>query len=172
MRNKCKGSFKLLHAGGGIGVTVFAAVVAAVFFFPVGIALLNSFKDKGEILRSALSLPSGFYLENYRIVLTESNFPRAFLNSCLVTGGGIVLNLIVSAMAGYALARWRSRWSGFLTVFLLSSMFVPFHTIMIALLKTAKAFHLTGKLWGLILIYCGLQCPIPIFLVKGFIENF
>ncbi len=171
MRNKCKGSFKLLHAGSGIGVTVFAAVVAAVFFFPVGIALLNSFKDKGEILRSALSLPSGFYLENYRIVLTESNFPRAFLNSCLVTGGGIVINLIVSAMAGYALARWRSRWSGFLTVFLLSSMFVPFHTIMIALLKTAKAFHLTGKLWGLILIYCGLQCPIPIFLVKGFVST-
>lgn len=155
----------------GLGVTIFAFAIAAVFLFPICIALVNSLKDKGEILRSALALPSGLYLENYRLVLTKSGFLQAFFGSCIVTGGGIVLNLAVSSMAGYALARWKSPWSAFITVFLLSSMFVPFHTIMITLLKTAKSLGLTGKLWGLILIYCGLQCPIPIFLVKGFVST-
>lgn len=155
----------------GIGMTFLAFAIAAAFLFPIFIAVINSLKDKGEILRSALALPSGLYLENYRRVLTESGFFKAFLGSCAVTGGGIVLNLTVSSMAGYALARWKSPWSAFLTVFLLSSMFVPFHTIMITLLKTAKWLGLTGKLWGLILIYCGLQCPIPIFLVKGFVST-
>ncbi len=155
----------------GIGMTFLAFAIAAAFLFPIIIAVINSLKDKGEILRSALAFPSGLYLENYRRVLTESGFFKAFLGSCVVTGGGIVLNLTVSSMAGYALARWKSPWSAFLTVFLLSSMFVPFHTIMITLLKTAKWLGLTGKLWGLILIYCGLQCPIPIFLVKGFVST-
>ena len=50
-------------------------------------------------------------------------------------------------------------------------MFVPFHTIMISLLTTAKGMHLTGHIYGLILIYCGLQCPIPIFLIKGFVDS-
>ena len=78
---------------------------------------------------------------------------------------------MVSTLAGYALARWKSVWADILTLVFLSSMFVPFHTIMIALLQTAKGLHLTGKIYGLILIYCGLQCPIPIFLIKGFVSS-
>ena len=155
----------------GVGITVVTALIALVFFFPVLIAVLNSFKDKGEIIASALTLPQTPTLENYRTVLEASNFPTAFLNSCLVTGGGIVLNLIVSTLAGYALARWNSVWADVLTLLFLSSMFVPFHTIMISLLTTAKGMHLTGHIYGLILIYCGLQCPIPIFLIKGFVDG-
>ncbi|MCI6399235.1 carbohydrate ABC transporter permease [Lawsonibacter sp.] len=155
----------------GVGITVVTALIALVFFFPVLIAVLNSFKDKGEIIASALTLPQAPTLENYRTVLEASDFPTAFLNSCLVTGGGIVLNLIVSTLAGYALARWNSVWADILTLLFLSSMFVPFHTIMISLLTTAKGMHLTGHIYGLILIYCGLQCPIPIFLIKGFVDS-
>ena len=155
----------------GVGITVVTALIALVFFFPVLIAVLNSFKDKGEIIASALTLPQAPTLENYRTVLEASDFPTAFLNSCLVTGGGIVLNLIVSTLAGYALARWNSVWADVLTLLFLSSMFVPFHTIMISLLTTAKGMHLTGHIYGLILIYCGLQCPIPIFLIKGFVDG-
>lgn len=155
----------------GFGITVAALVVAFLFFFPVLIAILNSFKTKGEIIASAIALPSNPTLGNYMTVIEASDFFKAFLNSCLVTGGGVALNLLVSTLAGYALARWRSVWSHILTLLFLSSMFVPFHTIMIALLKTAKGMHLTGNIWGLILIYCGLQCPIPIFLIKGFVSS-
>lgn len=170
MRNK-RSDKGLKRKKKGLGITILAFAIAAAFLFPIFIAVINSLKDKGEILRSALAFPSSLNLENYKTVLAKSGFVKAFLGSCFVTGGGIVLNLAVSSMAGYALARWKSRWSAFLTIFLLASMFVPFHTIMITLLKTAKSLGLTGKLWGLILIYCGLQCPIPIFLVKGFVST-
>ena len=48
-------------------------------------------------------------------------------------------------------------------------MFVPFHTIMIALLTTAKDMGVTGSIEGLIMVYCGLQCAIPIFLIRNFV---
>lgn len=155
----------------GIGITIVAALVAFVFFFPVLVAILNSFKPKGEIIASALALPTKPTLENYKAVMEAADLPKALLGSLFVTGGGILLNLIVSSLAGYALARWHSVWSHVLTLVFLSSMFVPFHTIMISLLITAKNLHLTGRIWGLVLIYCGLQCPIPIFLIKGFVAS-
>ena len=155
----------------GIGITIATAIIALVFSAPVIIAIINAFKTKGEIIASAVALPKDPTLENFLAVLDASDFPTAFLGSCLVTGGGIILNLIVCSFAGYALARWKSIFSHVMTLVFLSSMFVPFHTIMIALLTTAKDMHLTGHIWGLILIYCGLQCPIPIFLIKGFVSG-
>lgn len=155
----------------GVGITVFTALIALIFFFPVLMAVINSFKTQGEILASAVALPMVPTLANYAAVIEATDFIKVFFNSCLVTGGGIVLNLLVSALAGYALARWRSKWANILTLLFLSSMFVPFHTIMIALLTTARDLKLTGHIWGLILIYCGLQCPIPIFLIKGFVHS-
>ena len=155
----------------GVGITVFTALIALIFFFPVLMAIINSFKTRGEILVSAIALPTAPTLANYAAVIEATDFIKVFFNSCLVTGGGIVLNLLASALAGYALARWRSKWANILTLLFLSSMFVPFHTIMIALLTTARDLKLTGHIWGLILIYCGLQCPIPIFLIKGFVHS-
>ena len=155
----------------GAGITILAAAAALAFFFPVLIAVVNSFKTQGEILNSALALPVSPTWENYAAVIKTADFPRAFLNSCLVTAGGIALNLSVSALAGYALSRWKSKWADVITLVFLSSMFVPFHTIMIALLTTARDLKLTGSIGGLILIYCGLQCPIPIFLIKGFVRS-
>lgn len=161
----------ILKRHSGIGITIFATFIAIIFFLPVLIAIINSFKTRGEIIASAIALPTSPTLENYAEVLEASDFPKAFLNSCLLTGGGIVLNLVISSLAGYALARWKSIWSHILTLLFLSSMFVPFHTIMIALLRTARDLGMTGHIWGLVLIYCGLQCPIPIFLIKGFVSS-
>lgn len=149
--------------------TFTALLIALVFLFPVLIALMNSFKTKGAILSSALALPYAPTLENYRLVMEKSNFLASFINSLVVTAGGILLNLAISLPAGYTLARWRSRLSGMLALLFLSSMFVPFHTIMIALLTTAKSLGITGSMFGLILVYGGLQCPIPIFLIRGFV---
>lgn len=153
------------------GLTALAALLALVYSAPVLLAILNSFKTKGEIIASAVSLPKSFTLENYRVVLEASDFPFAFFNSCRVTLGGIVLNLLVSSLAGYALARWKSRWSKAITLLFLSSMYVPFHTIMISLLTTAKSLGLTGSIEGLIMVYCGLQCAIPIFLIRNFVVS-
>lgn len=152
------------------GVTLATSFAALIYFLPVFIAVINSFKTKGEILSSAISFPKAFSLENYKVVIETADFIHVFFNSCLVTGGSILLNLLVSSLAGYALARWNSRWSKFMTLLFLSSMFVPFHTIMITLLTTAKLLNLVGHIYGLIFIYCGLQCSIPIFLIQGFVK--
>ena len=77
-----------------ITVTAVATVIALVYFFPVLIAVVNSFKTKGEILASAISFPRVPTVENYLAVIEATDFTKVFFNSCLVTGGSIVLNLL------------------------------------------------------------------------------
>ena len=140
-------------------------MIAVLYFFPVLIAIVNSFKTKGEILTSAISFPPPRpTFENYKTIIETADFPKALLNSCILTAGVVVLNLIVSSLAGYALAKWKSRWSACFMLLFLSSMFVPFHTIMISpAVYSAGSACDWAYMGGLILIYCGLQCPIPIF---------
>ena len=127
-----------------------------------------SFKERQEMQQLETDMEQ---LNTEKTIIETADFPKALLNSCILTAGVVVLNLIVSSLAGYALAKWKSRWSACFMLLFLSSMFVPFHTIMISLLSTARDLHVTGHIWGLILIYCGLQCPIPIFLIRGFVSS-
>ncbi|HHW00250.1 MAG TPA: carbohydrate ABC transporter permease [Clostridiaceae bacterium] len=153
---------------------ILAAVVyifAICYMFPVIIAVLNSFKEKREILISAVSLPSSLYLENYKTVILKADFFKVFFNSIALTVSSIVLIIIISAMAGYAIARWRRKVANVIMLIFLSAMFVPFHTVMITLLKTAKDLGATGNFPGLVLIYGALMCPTSIFLFRGFVKS-
>lgn len=151
-------------------LTIVIYIFAIVYMLPIIIAVLNSFKEKREILISAISLPTSLYLENYIEVILKANFIQVFLNSVILTGASVLLLIVISSFAGYALARWKSKLADVFQLLFLAALFVPFHTIMITLLKTAKAVGATGNFIGMILIYAGLMCPIPIFLYRGFVK--
>lgn len=88
--------------------------------------LATSFKPAGEILRHALSfIPMSPTIDNYIQVFTSVPFARYFVNTLIVAVGGVICNLILGSMAGYALAKLHFR--GRHTVFLiyLASMMIP-----------------------------------------------
>lgn len=63
---------------GGYAITILVGVIAVLYFFPVLIAIVNSFKTKGEILTSAISFPSRPTFENYK----QSSKPQTFRKRC------------------------------------------------------------------------------------------
>ena len=151
-------------------LTMLLYVFAFIYMLPVIIAVMNSFKDKRAILISAVTPPASLYLENYKEVIMKANFLSVFFNSIILTCASVILLILVSSLAGYAIARWRSKLADLLMLVFLTALFVPFHTIMVTLLKTAKFVGATGNLAGMVLIYAGLMCPIPIFLYRGFVK--
>jgi raffinose/stachyose/melibiose transport system permease protein len=50
-------------------------------------------------------------------------------------------------------------------------MLIPFHSIMISLVRIARVTNLQGSLVGLGIIYIGLGVPMAIFLYTGFIRS-
>ena len=61
-------------------------VASLIAIFPIAWVVLSSFKPGVWVQSSELSLVKEPTLENYRYVLTETNFPTWFLNSVIVGG--------------------------------------------------------------------------------------
>ncbi len=138
---------------------------------PILLAIINSGKTQGEILTNILSFPANFKWDNYLIAFEKINFIRSFMNTLIIViigCGGIVL---FSAIAGYKLARIKSKLSTFYYSLFVLSMLIPFHSIMITLVKISTVTRLQGKVGGLGLIYIGLGVPMAIFLYTGFIKS-
>lgn len=132
-------------------------VVAVVCLFPLYWSLAASLKGDAELYESAPSLlvkhPT---LDNYRAVLSiegGSEFLRSFLNSLLVTGGAVALQLLAGSMAGYGFARIRFRGRDLVFYTMVLLMFVPRVGGLMATYELMDALHLRNSHLGLVLLF-------------------
>lgn len=153
------------------GLFLITLLVALLFFFPILFNLMSAFKSNGEIMRDAIAFPKSLYLENFRYLLTETEFPRAILNSLILTVVSIVLQILIIPMAGYAIERRQAKWTNFIFLYFLAGMMIPFQAYMIPLFKELKMLGLYGSLAGPMLIYVagavGFGCLLYTSFVKG-----
>ncbi|TLS51635.1 carbohydrate ABC transporter permease [Paenibacillus antri] len=149
-----------------------ALSMAAVFtLFPIYMALLNSVKTEGEMLTNVLSWPSRLELLNYADAYEKIDFPQSFKNTIVVTVIGVAGIVLFASLAGYKMSRTPGRLSGALFgLFALSSL-IPFHSIMISLVRIAKGLHLQGTTYGLALVYIGLGVALAVVLYHGFVKS-
>lgn len=156
---------------GVIIVTVIMIVAALFTLSPIILAILNSFKTNGEIYTNILSLPEEWKVDNYIRAFQKTNYLGSLRNTVylvVLSLSGIVL---FSSMAGYKLARTKSTLSKVLFTIFILSMLIPFHSIMIGLVKVSRDLHVQGSLIGLATIYVGIGSPMAIFLYHGFVKN-
>ena len=66
-------------------LTIFLLTVSIIVLSPLLLALLNSFKTLSEITYDVAALPETWQTANYERAWDSLNFPRALLNSLLVT---------------------------------------------------------------------------------------
>ncbi|QBR92680.1 sugar ABC transporter permease [Nocardioides euryhalodurans] len=149
--------------------TMLAAV--AIALFPVVWVFLSSLKPRQEIQRSTIDLVSSPSLDNYRAVLFDTNFPTWFLNSVIVAVFTMLIGIMMSATAGYALSRFNFAGKrGLMWVFLLTQMFpvailiVPIYTIM------ANLGLIDTKL-SLIIAYCTVAVPFCAWMLRGYFDT-
>lgn len=76
-------------------------------------------------------IPTDFTWANYSGVWQKVDFIGYFINSMIVAGGTVLLNLILSAMAGYPLARMEFRGKKITFFAILATIMIPFQAIML-----------------------------------------
>ncbi len=69
--------------------------------------LLSSFKPGCAVRSSEVTLFREPTFANYVHVLTETNFPRWFLNSVVVAAFTMLIGITMAATSGYAVSRFR-----------------------------------------------------------------
>ena len=162
---------KLKQKAGNIIVYSILILLLIYWLFPLLIAMLNSFKTNGELLTNVLSLPKELQFENYFRTFEKMNYARSLMNTVLVASIGVSLMILFSAMAGWRLARTKTKLSTFIFGLFVFSMLVPFSSIMIPLYKTMLMFNINNSLIGLGLVYVGLGVSMAIFLYHGFVKS-
>jgi len=139
--------------------------------FPLALALVNSFKTKGELLTNVLSLPSSLNLDNYSRAVDKMHYFRSLGNTVFLALLSVILMALFAALAGWKLCRTKTKLSKFFFGAFVFSMLIPFNSIMIPLYKVVLALRIKNSLVGLAFIYAGLGESMAIFIYHGFVKS-
>lgn len=150
---------------------VVMVLLSLVFLYPLFLAIFNSFKSFQEVMSDVIALPHHWTFANYSYVWKFINYPRLFLNNTIITVLGLAGIVLVSSIAAYKLARTKSRLSGIVYFICIMPMLIPFQSIMLTVLKTARFLHLSDSTWGLGLLYWGFGAPLAVFIYHGFVKG-
>lgn len=105
--------------------TLALLVVAVPFVFPFLWMVSSGFKSATEIFGQPTLIPRQWRWENFVELFTYQPFARQYFNSLYIAISVTVITLVVSSLAGYALARMRFAGAGLLMLFLVSALMVP-----------------------------------------------
>ncbi|MCF6138020.1 carbohydrate ABC transporter permease [Pseudalkalibacillus berkeleyi] len=147
-------------------IPILGLTLAILWLAPFYLMFVNSFKTKKEIFTDTLKLPDIFTFDNYKEAFIELDFLRTLFNSVLITTLAVVIIIIFSSMAAYALSRKGGKMSIFIFFLFVAAMLIPFQSVMIPLIAIFGKVDMLNKA-GLIFMYLGFGASLSIFLYHG-----
>lgn len=153
-----------------VALSVVMLVLAGFIAIPLYYIVVNTFKTQGDMVQSPLALPLDPFFGNYSKVLSDSRIYASFLNTFYVTAVAVVAQLVVGAMAAYAMLMRTTKLNFILGNLLLIGFVVPSQSTLIPLYRTLVGFELVDSLNGLIVMYLGgsIFCY---FLIQGYMKT-
>jgi raffinose/stachyose/melibiose transport system permease protein len=150
---------------------IVTVLIALICLSPFYFLIVNALKPIREILIDPSAFPKSFYTTNFIESFKALNFPKALMNSLIITVATNVALVVISSMAAYQLVRNDSPFSKFLFLVFISAMVIPFQSIMIPMVKMASILHLVNSYYGVVFVYLGFGVSFTMFLFHGFIKS-
>ena len=127
-----------------IWIHIILIFVSILSIFPFIWLLSTSLKGAGENIFAypPTIIPKDFTWDNYVGVWHKVDLMRYFINSMIVAGGTVLLNLILSSLAGYPLARMEFKGKKIVFFSILATIMVPFQAIMLPVYLITLKLHL------------------------------
>ncbi|GAB2717642.1 carbohydrate ABC transporter permease [Paenibacillus thermoaerophilus] len=142
--------------------------ITLIWLFPVLWTVLSSFKTQDDLYRWPPALiPPTFSLEHFVAAFEKGNFGTYFMNSTIVTITSTLLLLLINAMAGFALAKYRFKGDSILLIGFISTLMIPLEVIMIPIFKVISFLGLYNSLLGIIIPPAAT--PTGVFLIRQYL---
>ncbi|MEU4247056.1 carbohydrate ABC transporter permease [Amycolatopsis sp. NPDC026612] len=129
-------------------------VILVVLLYPVGWLVSASFKPAEEVLTGLSLLPSHPTGDNYTQVfggVAGYSVWHYFANSVVISVGAVVGNVISCSLAAYAFARLHFRGRGPMFGFMLSTIMLPQHVVLIPQYVIFQKLGMVDTFWPLVL---------------------
>ncbi len=150
------------------------AVVVILFYvlFPFYWTLKTSFTSSSRLSAEALAwFPSQPTWDNYRLVFSGQPFGRNLLNSLVVASGTVLLSLLLSMLAAYALGKFRFKGKSVLMYLILGVSVFPQIAVLGGMYTTIRALGLYNTWWGLMLSYMIFTLPFTVWTLTSFVRE-
>jgi multiple sugar transport system permease protein len=157
----------------------FFLVIFAIFFLiPPLYMFITSLKTSAEI--SAATNPWWVFnptLSNYVALLTQPQFLTFFRNSAIVSVFVVIITMLISIPAAFALSRMRFWGSATLATGVFLTYLVPDTLLFIPLFKMFATFHeytgiqLLNRWWVLLIVYPTLTVPFCTWIMIGYFAS-
>ena len=149
--------------------------VLAIVVVPLMWAVAASFTPNEQVFKYVFPFswralfPSDPTLEAYVNLFEQRDFGRAIVNTLALSFGSVLIGLLISAMAGFAFAKFEFRGKNLLFVIVLITFMIPVEVIIIPL-------YILMRDWGWINTWHGLFIPglangLVIFMFRQFFAD-
>lgn len=145
---------------------------AVIQIFPLFWLIMFSLKDNAQIFGgNVLGLPSPWVFENYWVTIGGAKVGIYLINSVIVTSLTIIITIVVSSMASYAIARLKWGLSNAYLLFITMGMMIPVHASLLPLFLNFSKMGILNTRLSLILPYVGFAIPLAINVLTIFFKT-
>jgi multiple sugar transport system permease protein len=148
----------------------FGLIASLLFVAPIAWSALVSFKPSAEAARPPLPPwpVEGFSTQSYQNLAHYGLGVWTYAgNSLVVSAATVVATVIISLLAGYGFSRFQFPFKNTLFVLIISTVMIPFQSILTPLFLILTRLGLQNTLPGIVMIYVTLQMPFSIFMMRN-----
>lgn len=150
---------------------IIMAIFAITAVYPILWIISTSLKTEEQYRESKIGMSWPITLENIKEALESANFLRWMLNSVIITGFSVILVVIISILAAYALTRLRVAGKAFILNVSIAMMAIPVIILLLPLYSLFARFNLISTYHGMILLYVGITAPFSIYLLVSYFKD-
>ena len=149
------------------------AVFVLMFLTPPFYTIVTSLKTSSEISAQSGSpwLVKSPSLDNFIFLLTDRNFLLFFWNSTKITVCVVIVSMLISVPAAFALARLGFKGSEALANGIFLTYLIPGSLLFIPLFQIIGALGLINNVWAMVLIYPTLSVPFCTWIMIGYFSS-
>jgi len=130
---------------------IFLGLVALVCLYPMLHVIFSAFSESNLLMKheGILIKPLGFTLKSFEMVFNHPLIVKSYLNTFIAVGGSLVVNMLLTVFAAYALSRKNVKVSALFMKFVIVTMY--FSGGLVPLFLAVKSYGLLNSYLALIL---------------------
>ncbi len=145
------------------------AVIVIYSVFPLYWAFVSSIRPSELLFKPELHLlPGPITLSHYRAIFFDSGFGRNLINSTIVSGGTMVLALLIGSIAAYSLGRLPLKGKNMVLYLVLSMTMFPQISVLSGMFVLLRSLHIFNSYAGLIFSYLLFTLPFTVWVMTQY----
>jgi len=150
-----------------------AIVISLLWLFPLFIAGTTAFKSMNEIVQNIYwwNLPDEFTFQYFAEAWNQGGMSRYFINSFIITVPSVLGALFLSALGGFALAKYNFKYNKLILGIFIAGNMIPFQMMMFPVFEISNVLGLYDTYLAVILFHVSFQMGFCIFFLRNFIRT-